>query len=71
MSQSENSQELSCSAVEERSAELLGSPGDSHQVAFDQLPQDFARLYSADGFDFRPQNRLPIGDHGQGFHGRW
>ena len=70
LSQSEDLQELFGGSVQERPAEFVGSAHDSHQVAFDQLAKHFARLHAADGFDFRPQHRLPIGHHGQGFHGR-
>ena len=70
MSESENLQELFGGSVEEWAAEFLRATDDPHQVALDELSKDLARLHAADGFDLRPQHRLSVGHHGQGFHGR-
>ena len=54
MPQPENLQEQPGCAIEQRSPQFLGPADDSHEVAIDQLAEDFAALDAADRFDLGP-----------------
>ncbi len=56
--------------VEQRPAGLLGAPGDANDLALQQRGDDAIDRDAAHRFDFRPADRLPVGDHRERFQ-RW
>ena len=70
MPQPEDLQKSRTRCIQQRPPQFLRPPDNPHQVALDQLSQEFAALDAADRLDLGPQHRLPIGHDGQGFQGR-
>jgi hypothetical protein len=57
-------------SVLEGSSQFVRPSGNPHQIALEQLAEDFAALHSAYRLNFGTQDRLAIGDDHEGFERR-
>ena len=70
MPQTEHCQKPLCRTIQQGATQVIRPTHNSHQITLHQLPQNIAALHPANRLHFRPQHRLTIRHHGQGFHRR-